>query len=302
MKGMQITNRLKSMFALVIVSLFVPSLVRPQANTPSSVAPRVAAPRNSDTTDGLQQLLRDVLAAAKIGDKEKVAAFVKDMEIPNCDVWLHKMYESDKADSWMGLCEPKVFASKEQWMQELFMRLAKEDGQVLVRKVNDDPEPGRGMEWGWLRSIRQPLDIYFASWQMSNPPKDYERDPLGYFMFIDDGFRWDSGIVTLKPSEIKHTDAKLVKAKVIKTVAPIYPAEAASNGISGTVRVYFVVGGDGLVYNAHAISGEGLSKDSSLRKAAEEAVLQWRYQPATIDGEPTEAVGVTADIVFSLKN
>ena len=134
------------------------------------------------------------------------------------------------------------------------------------------------------------------------PPKDYERDPLGYFMFIDDGFRWDSGIVTFKPSEIKHTDAKLVKAKVIKTVAPFYPAEAASNGINGTVRVYFVVGGDGLVYNAHAISGEGLSEDSSLRKAAEEAVLQWRYQPATIDGGPTEAVGVTADIVFSLKN
>src|SRR5580700_509633 len=41
MKGMRITNRLKSMFALLTVSLFNPCLVRPQANMPPSVAPRV---------------------------------------------------------------------------------------------------------------------------------------------------------------------------------------------------------------------------------------------------------------------
>lgn len=298
---MQITNRLKSTFALLTVSVFIPSLV-PPANTPSSVAPRVAAPRYSDTTDGLQQLLRDVLAAAKSGDKEKVAAFVKDMEIPNCDVWLHKMYESDKADSWMGLCEPKVFASREQWIQNLFMSLAKQDGEFLTRKVNDDPEPGHGMEWAWLGTLRQPLDIYFASWQMSNPPKDYEREPIGYFMFIDDGFRWESRIVTLKPSDTKHNHASIVLAKLISRVAPIYPPEAASKGITGTVRVNFVVGGDGLVYNAHAISGEGLSEDPLLRKAAEEAVLQWRYQPTTIDGKPVQMDGVTTDIIFSPKN
>jgi hypothetical protein len=38
------------------------------------------------------------------------------------------------------------------------------------------------------------------------------------------------------------------------------------------VRGYFVIGADGVVYNAHAVSGEGLSNDPDLRKAAEQAV------------------------------
>jgi len=58
------------------------------------------------------------------------------------------------------------------------------------------------------------------------------------------------------------------------------------------VRVYYLIGGDGAVYNAHAISGEGLSNEPSLRKAAEEAVIQWRYQPATLDGNPSKQVAL----------
>jgi TonB family protein len=85
-------------------------------------------------------------------------------------------------------------------------------------------------------------------------------------------------------------------------VEPIYPSDAAARNISGTVRVYYVIGGDGVVYNAHALSGEGLSEDPSLRKAAEEAVLQWRYQPATMDGKPIGTNAVTVDLKFSPQN
>jgi len=67
------------------------------------------------------------------------------------------------------------------------------------------------------------------------------------------------------------------------------------------VRVHFVIGEDGIVYNAHAISGEGLSEDPLLRKAAEEAVLQWRYEPATLVGKPIQ-IDATADVIFSQKN
>lgn len=62
--------------------------------------------------------------------------------------------------------------------------------------------------------------------------------------------------------------------KLVKNVDPVYPPEATSEHISGTVRVDYVNGGDGAVYNAHAISGEGLSEDPSLRIAAEEAVIR----------------------------
>lgn len=299
MKVMQTNILLRSVIAVLGISSCIPASVSAQAKAASPPAPAVAVAKYSDTTDGLQRLLRDILAVAKSGDREKLAARVKDMEVPDCDAWLHKMYESDKADSWMGLCDPKVLAPKEQRMQDLFMRLGKEEGEVFTRKVNDNPEPGHGMEWGWLGAIRQPLDIYFANWEPSNAPKDYERDPIGYFMFIDGGFRWDSSIVTIKRSEIKI--ANIVPEKLVNKVDPVYPPEAVSKRISGTVRVHFVIGADGLVYSAHAISGEGLSEEPLLRKAAEEAVLQWRYQPVTLDGKPIQ-VDTTTDITFSQKN
>jgi len=296
---MQISHLLNYAFALLAVSLSAPHPAHSQEKTAPSPAQAVPASAYPNTAEGLRQLLQDARAAAKSGDKQKVAAFVKDMEIPNCEAWLYKMYAPDKAESWLGLCEAKTLGPNEKSMQELFAQLAKDEGEILTRKVNDNPEPGKGMEWGWLQAIRQPLDIYFASWKTPQDPKASKGDPIGYFMFIDEGFRWESDIQFVKP---RISNLKVVPAKMVKKVDPVYPSEAAAQHVSGTVRVYFVIGADGMVYNAHAISGEGLSNDSSLRKAAEDAVFQWRYQPATLGGKPVQTNAVTVDIVFSPKN
>src|SRR5260370_13448547 len=296
--AMRLSNFLKLAFTLLAVSLSAPKSIRGQENATSS-STQTSPATYSNTLQGLQEVLQEMLAATKSGDEQKVKAFLKDMEIPNCEAWLHKMYDSDKADSWMGLCDAKTLASNEKSMQELFASIAKNEGEISTRKVNDKPKPGKGLEWGMLQAIKQTLDIYCASWKLSNGPKDSKGEPIGYFMFIDGGFRWDSGIRFLKP---KISTAKLVPAKLLKKVDPAYPPEAASQHISGTVRVYYVIGGDGAVYNAHAISGEGLSNDPSLRKAAEEAVIQWRYQPATLDGKPIQTNAVTVDITFSPKS
>jgi TonB-like protein len=283
-------------FPLLVVSSLATGPIHAQESASSSPAQTTVTATYPNTKEGLQQLLQDMRAAAKGGNQAKLAAFLKDMEIPDCDAWLHKMYESDKADSWMSLCDAKTLASNKKSMQQRFAQFGAEDGQILVRKVNDEPQPGKGMEWGWLQAIKAPLDIYFADWKRGTEPKDAKGEPIGYFMFIDGGFRWESSIQFIKP---RITSAKFVPTKLIKKVNPIYPPAAASQHPSGIVRVYYVIGADGAVYNVHAISGEGLSEDLSLRKAAEEAVIQWRYQPATMDGKPILTNAVTVDIAFS---
>jgi len=249
--------------------------------------------QDSDSTDGLQKLIEEVLSAAKKDDRETVAALVKNTEIPHCDAWLHKMYRSDHADSWMGLCDPKVLATHDLSMQKLFMRLGTQSGEVSVRKVNDNPEGG--MESASLTAIRQPLDIYFVTWKIANAPKACEAEPIGYYMYIDGGFRWESEIVTVRCSDPRPT-AAIVAYKLLTRVAPIYPPEAVSQGIQGTVRFRLSIGIDGSVSNLQAISGEGLSSDASLQKAAQEAVLQWRYQPMMLNGKP---VAVNSTALFS---
>jgi len=283
------------MVGVLAVLTALPSSVRSQEQ---NISAHSTATPYANTTDGLKQLLLDMRTAAKEGNKDKLATFVKNLEIPNCDAWLHRMYDSDKADSWMSLCETKFRDPRERDMSELFGHIAKQDGKITTRKVNDNPQPGKGLEWGWLQAIKQPLDIYWASWLPTSEPNESEADPIGYFMFIDGAFRWESSIQSFKPSQTKITHAKIIQPKLIKKVDPVYPPEAAARNAVGIVRVYYVIGGDGRVYNAHAISGDGLSEDPSLRKAAEEAVLQWRYEPGTLDGKPLQST-VTVDIKFS---
>jgi hypothetical protein len=277
---------------IVLVAVFFPTnapYVQAQANSPYT-----------DTTADFQRFLQDILDATKKGDKQRVASLLKGTEVPNCDAWLHQMYKSDSADSWMGLCDSKTLGSKEKSMKELFAGFAKEGGEFSTRKVNDNPQGGEGgFELGMIHGGKEPLEVYFASWKSPNQPKEAKGEPIGYFYFLDGGFRWDNLISFPK---IKISNAKIVPAKLIKKVEPAYPTDAAAQHISETVRVYYVIGGDGAVYNAHALSGEGLSEDPSLRKAAEDAVLQWWYQPATMDGKPIQTNAVTVDLKFSPKS
>lgn len=289
------SRSVERIFVLVLLAASFPAAHLAHAQEAISSPPTQTAPGSTyvNTKEGLQQLLQDMRAASQARDQEKLAAFLKEMEIPNCDAWLHKMYDAEKADSWMSSCDPKTIASNEKFMQERFLQhAAAADEEISTRKVNDNPEPGKGLEWGWMQAIRAPLDIYFASWKKSNEPQDARGEPIGYFVFVDGSFRWDNRIIFIKP---KVTHAKVVPARLIKKVNPDYPP--ASQHISGVVRVNFVIGTDGAVHNAHAISGEGLSDNPSLMKAAEAAVTQWRYQPATVDGKPAQTNGAV-DVTF----
>jgi TonB family protein len=256
-------------------------------------------PQYADTTAGFRQFLQDLLDATIKGDQQRIEALLRNTEVPDCGAWLHRMYKSDSADSWMSLCDPKTLHSSEQSMAELFAGFAKQKGEFAIRKVNDEIRGGeRGFESGVVYGGKEPLEVYFALWKPVDQLKDSGGEPIGYFYFLDGGFRWDSLISFPKPKANAGSD-KFVLPKLIAKVAPVYPADAKAQHISGTVRVFYVVGADGKVYNAHAISGEGLSEDPSRRKAAEDSVLKWQFEPLTVGGEPRVMTGLSADIVFS---
>jgi TonB family protein len=257
-------------------------------------------PLYENTKEGLKQLLLDLRSEAKNGDTNNLKAHISKFEIPNCGAWLHKMYDSDKADSWMGQCDPAKLEESEKSMLELLVQISKREGEFAIRKVNDEPEAGHGMEWGWLQAIHHPLDIYFATWKPAMNPKDVNGDVFGYFMYIDGGFRWDTNIVIVKPSQISN--APFTLPVLIKRVAPVYPADASANHITGKVRLTFVVGKDGAVYNVVAHTGDGYSGDPTLIEAAKEAVSQWKYQPGTLKGEVISIENISAEIAFALPN
>jgi protein TonB len=80
------------------------------------------------------------------------------------------------------------------------------------------------------------------------------------------------------------TGGQVQGARLVQRFPPTYPPLARQTRISGIVRVQAVIGKDGKVKTATAVSGPPM-----LRQAAVQAVQRWVYTPATLNGEKIEA-------------
>jgi len=88
---------------------------------------------------------------------------------------------------------------------------------------------------------------------------------------------------------------KVAEANLIHEVQPLYPALARSVRVQGRVEFLAVIGKDGTVQNLQLVQGHPL-----LVNAAREAVLQWRYRPTLLNGEPVEVVtNITVNFMLS---
>jgi periplasmic protein TonB len=87
----------------------------------------------------------------------------------------------------------------------------------------------------------------------------------------------------------------VLNGKVVSRVAPDYPAIAKAARAQGTVVVQIIVGEEGEVVSANAVSGHPL-----LQQAAVAAVRQWRFSPTRLEGEPVKVTG-TVTVNFKLE-
>jgi len=71
--------------------------------------------------------------------------------------------------------------------------------------------------------------------------------------------------------------------RLLKRVAPEYPPSAIQAGLGGVVLFYVLIGTDGHVRQAFPANGH-----SEYISEATEALLQWVYQPAALNGTPAE--------------
>jgi TonB family protein len=72
--------------------------------------------------------------------------------------------------------------------------------------------------------------------------------------------------------------------QLLSRVDPVYPEEAKTQQIEGSVKLHAVIARDGTIQSVEARGGPAL-----LTPAAEGAVRQWRFTPSSIGGQPVEA-------------
>ena len=85
----------------------------------------------------------------------------------------------------------------------------------------------------------------------------------------------------------------------IVKVAPVYPRRAQSRGIEGWVLLRFTVTETGSVINPEVIDAD---PPGVFDRAAEKAVLRFKYKPRVVDGKAQVVQGVEHLITFELED
>ena len=97
------------------------------------------------------------------------------------------------------------------------------------------------------------------------------------------------------PTRTVVRPAQVMEAMLVRRVQPDYPWLAKQLRRSGAVILRATIGTDGQIRNLEVLSGDAL-----LAQAAKEAVLQWRYRPTTLNGQPVEVeTQVTVNFILN---
>jgi len=88
--------------------------------------------------------------------------------------------------------------------------------------------------------------------------------------------------VTEVPDEILQIGGAIVKPEVIRRVQPNYTEVARKARVQGVVIVEAIVDKQGSVTNVRVLKGLPMG----LEQSAMDAVKQWKFKPATLNGRP----------------
>jgi TonB family protein len=112
---------------------------------------------------------------------------------------------------------------------------------------------------------------------------------------LDSGFSAGNRKQPAAPEVPLPIGGNVKAAKLIGSVSPVYPMLAKNQHVSGDVRVDALIDANGRVTTMKVISGPTL-----LQQAAMDALRQWRYQPAELDGKPVP-MHLTVTLQFRLQ-
>lgn len=159
--------------------------------------------------------------------------------------------------------------------------------------------PASNMMGAHLRAPRViPPTVYMPA--SAEPPSPISAATMA----IGSPFGGDLGAFTRRAIGPSVRPEPPVKARVsqgimdgflVDKVIPQYPPIAHEAGVQGTVVLQASISKTGTIENLRVVSGPEM-----LRRAAVDAVSQWRYRPYLLNGQPVE-VETTVNVQFTLQ-
>jgi bla regulator protein BlaR1 len=158
-----------------------------------------------------------------------------------------------------------------------------------VLRAGAGPMPHAPMFLGRRNNVRHRIDSIFHARPLSRP-----TTAAALFLALV-LLPMSIGAAGYPGDEPVKVEGDIVAPKAIEKVVPVYPPEAKEQGIEGVTVVLATIGADGKVADVEALE----STRDDFAVAAMDAVRQWTFEPATLEGKPV-AVQFSLTIKFRL--
>jgi TonB family protein len=248
---------------------------------------------SAEASENLRTLIGEIFAAVKAHDDQKMASYFAELAIPNHAAWFAKTFGAEEGGRLEAQYSKQLPQAAEDLRHHFEYALKSNRSDLDVNVVEKATSGVAGLQGAVVASMQQPTPLYVVTGRNKNEKYDVA---IGEFVFVQGGFRYLDTRVLQQLSKAPVMRIRMggnVRAASLKNrVQPVYPEEAKTKHIKGTVRLHTVTDVDGAIKEISVVSG-----DAILAKAAVEAVRQWRYQPVLLNGNPVE-VDSTVDVVF----
>jgi TonB family protein len=150
--------------------------------------------------------------------------------------------------------------------------------QPKETSVTTPPSPNVNQPEGARTAARAEPESSLPPKPAENP--EVEKASVSVSFGLYPSIRIPSGL----KSQTSRQGATLQIGQLLSRVDPIYPEDAETQRIEGTVKLHAIIAQDGTIQTVEQRSGPAL-----LIPAAADAVRQWRYTPSSVGGQPVEA-------------
>jgi TonB family protein len=274
------------------------SAARSQAATPASY---------SNSSNDLQRLVWDMLAAQKSGGMRAVEPYLQILALPNASEWFTATFGNGNGQLLAIFYDAWTAPRNSQIAGDLARAQAMQMTDVAALGFEHPGDPGASDKDNYfLGLVKQPQTFYVVKFQSP----DGATMRWAYFVYAAGAFRYLGPLAEVRlagvsstvsqpestpemPKRVRITE-EMAEAHIAHRVLPVYPPQALAQRLEGSVVLHTTIAPDGSVESAEPTSG-----DPVLAQAAAAAVRQWRFDRMLVNGTPA-AVDTTITVEFHL--
>jgi TonB family protein len=296
--------RWSASLVLFALGLFLARDIAAQQPSATATNPAGAYP---NTSEGLNQLIGDILQSAREKNSTKESELVRSLIFPQDSTWFISVYGPGFGASLASAYRREAPEIEEQvksiyeenvvrgWMTPKILRYA-------------DPESVHSPIDHFLNCMDQIVPLYQTAFRGDSPSfyasiktgpgaRFGAGDLNGYFIYDRDGFRFVPSEILMKlpnerPVRIK-LDYNVMRSKIMSKLIVNIPTEAFSKHMSGRVVVHLVLDTGGKIKELKVLEGNPI-----LSAPVVEAIKQCQFAPTKLDGDPVE---VELDIPYAFE-